>query len=380
VNAWLITISTMAVLYGILMIIYRSGWIALRQITNVGGNNFHTHVTIIIPARNEAENIVNCLEAVVNQNYPENLMEIIVVDDHSSDNTSKLAASFAEKNVQVIHLSDYIKPGEKIAAYKKRAIETAISHAKGELIVTTDADCIMGKEWIKTIVACYEQKHPVLIASPVAFYNETSFFKFFQSLDFITMQGVTGATIRYKMGTMCNGANLAYSKKAFEEVGGFLGIDCIASGDDMLLMYKMYKAFPENIRFLKNKEAIVYTLPANSLRDFMQQRIRWSSKAGKYDDKRLTIVLAFVYLWNLLFPVLGILGFFNRVYWFWLLVLLIYKTVIELFFLFPVASFFSKKRMLWKFFPSQFLHIPYILFAGWLGVIGTYEWKGRQVK
>jgi cellulose synthase/poly-beta-1,6-N-acetylglucosamine synthase-like glycosyltransferase len=178
---------------------------------------------------------------------------------------------------------------------------------------------------------------------------------------------------------MCNGANLAYEKKAFNDVGGFQGIDCIASGDDMLLMYKMYKAYPEGIGFVKHPHAIVRTLPAEDVASFMQQRIRWASKADKYEDKRLTLVLAFVYLWNAGLLGLFIAGFFHPVLWVWCIGLIVFKTLTELFFLWPVAKFFQKTRLLWQFFPAQFLHIPYIIVAGWLGKFGSYEWKSRKV-
>src|SRR5699024_8598706 len=125
-------------------------------------------------------------------------------------------------------------------------------------------------------------------------------------------------------GTMCNGANLAYEKRAFLGVGGYQGIDCIASGDDMLLMYKMYKAFPNGIGFIKHPQAIVRTLPAEGLQDFLQQRIRWASKADKYEDKRITAVLAFVYLWNVSLLLLFIAGFFYPVLWLLCLGMIIY--------------------------------------------------------
>ena len=111
---------------------------------------------------------------------------------------------------------------------------------------------------------------------------------------------------------MCNGANLAYTKKAFTEVGGFTGIDNIASGDDMLLMHKIYKLYPDKVMFLKSKDAIVQTAPVNSVKDFFNQRIRWASKADKYDDKRIFVVLLLVYVVNVLLLVLPVIAIFNN--------------------------------------------------------------------
>ena len=139
-------------------------------------------------------------------------------------------------------------------------METAIGLAKGNLIVTTDADCIVQPEWLQTIASYYEEFGPVFIAAPVVYTNPLhgdSFFKkllkIFQSLDFITLQGITGASVYKKFHNMCNGANLAYEKKVFNEVGGFEGIDQIASGDDMLLMHKIQKIYPGRIQYLKSR-------------------------------------------------------------------------------------------------------------------------------
>jgi len=193
---------------------------------------------------------------------------------------------------------------------------------------------------------------------------------------------------------MCNGANLAYTKKAFEEVGGFTGIDNIASGDDMLLMHKIYKRYPDKVMFLRSKEVIVQTTPVNSIKDFFNQRIRWASKASKYDDKRIFAVLLIVYLFNLALIVLPVFALFKneildiRLYPFSFLIsvfelwlfLIIIKTVIELFFLYPVAKFFGKQGMLWAFPLMQPFHILYTVIAGWLGRFGSYSWKERNVK
>ena len=189
---------------------------------------------------------------------------------------------------------------------------------------------------------------------------------------------------------MCNGANMAYERKAFYAAGGFAGIDNVASGDDMLLMHKIYTLYPERVMFLKSKEAIVKTIPVHTIKAFFQQRIRWASKADKYDDKRILPVLVLVYVFNCLMLTLPIIAIFNNeglstanyhlsTFDLWLS-LLILKTTAELFFLFPVASFFCKQSMLWFFPLMQPFHILYTVIAGWLGKFGKYKWKERSVK
>jgi len=179
---------------------------------------------------------------------------------------------------------------------------------------------------------------------------------------------------------MCNGANLAYKKEVFYEVGGFEGIDNIASGDDMLLMHKIQKVHPDKIMFLKSPDVIVLTQPADTLKDFMNQRIRWASKADKYTDKKITGVLLLVYLLNAWIFILAISSFFFIKAFYLFLFSVAIKTIVELIFLYPVAKFFNKRKLLWWFVPAQPLHILYTLLAGWLGMFGSYHWKGRKVK
>ena len=179
---------------------------------------------------------------------------------------------------------------------------------------------------------------------------------------------------------MCNGANLAYERKVFHEVNGFTGIDHIASGDDMLLMQKISGHFPGKISYLLSKEAIVTTQAAKTWKEFFSQRIRWASKATNYNDYKIFSALFLVYFFNCSLLALFISGFWMHDLWWGLIVILFIKTFIELLFIFPVARFYNKQNLL-KLFPLfQPLHIIYTVIAGWLGMFGNFEWKGRRVK
>ena len=388
-QALLTTLFIIFGLYVLLILYYWRGWLSIPnykpQTTN---HKPQTRISVIIPARNEEENIAACLDSVCNQSYPNDLFEVLVVDDYSTDNTASIVKLYEGKNVNLISLKDFI--ADDINSYKKKAIEIAIAQSTGELIVTTDADCFVQANWLQTIAAFYEQNNPAFIAAPVAIDCSNKFIEFFQGLDFMTLQGITGASVHKKIHSMCNGANLAYTKKAFEEVGGFAGIDTIASGDDMLLMHKIYKRYPDKVMFLKSKAAIVQTTPVNSIKEFFNQRIRWASKADKYDDKRIFAVLLLVYIVNVLLLALPVIAVFDNVQYsmfnvqcsmigVWLLLLLL-KTLVELLFLYPVAKFFNKQSMLWLFPLMQPFHIIYTVIAGWLGKFGSYSWKERKVK
>jgi len=371
--------------YAALIIYYAINWRSIPTF-NLTTLTFNPKLSIIIPARNEEQNIKACLDSISNQSYPKEWYEVIVVDDHSTDNTASIVKQC--KSVKLISLREHVDAG--LNSYKKKAIELAIAQSTGELIITTDADCIVPYNWLQTTASFYQQTNAAFIAMPVAINCSNSFIEIFQALDFMTLQGITGASVYKKAHSMCNGANLAYTKKAFQEVNGFNGIDNIASGDDMLLMHKIYKQNTDKVFFLKSKAVIVQTAPVKKVKEFFNQRIRWASKADKYDDKRIFAVLLLVYLFNLLMITVPIIAIFKNVQCsmlniqfsiieFWLS-LLVAKTIVELVFLFPVAKFFNKQSLLWLFPFAQPFHIVYTVIAGWLGKFGSYQWKERKVK
>ena len=373
--------------YFLLIIYYRQGWLEIEVYSaDVNHQVLNTFISVIIPARNEEKNIGTCIESVIKQTYPANLFEVIIINDYSDDETANIATSYNRRNINVINLADFT--GNNILnSYKKKAIEIGVSKAKGSLIVTTDADCIVPNKWLETIASYSKKTGSVFIAAPVSFFdlkNEDSilkkFLKVFQSLDFMMLQGITGASVHKKIHNMCNGANLAYEKEAFYQAGGFEGIDKIASGDDMLLMHKIQNLYPDKIGYLKSPNAIVKTQAAATVREFMNQRIRWASKADKYSDIKITTVLILVYFLNLWILALVIVSFFQVDIFYLLIFSFFTKTFVELFFLLPVARFFKNEKLLWWFIVAEPFHIIYTLVAGWLGKFGSYTWKGRKVK
>jgi len=333
-------------------------------------------VSVIIPARNEVKRIGPCLDALMNQNYPGELTEIIVVNDFSTDETATLVQQHPLKST-VLNLADHVKDG--LNSYKKKAIETGILQSSGELIICTDADCTMGPNWIRRIVETYQRNKFQFIAAPVKIIPGRSWLAVFQTLDFISLQGITGAAVFRNLYPMCNGANLAYSKTAFEAVNGFSDIDQIASGDDMMLMKKIQEKYPGKTGYLKDEQAIVNTAPAENISSFLNQRIRWASKIRHYKHPSTFVTLALVYTVNAGLLILFFCCFLSGT-WRWLLILLAFKTVSEYFFVSKVAGFFGQ-RSLMKYFPFfQPVHILYTVIAGGFGSFGKYEWKNRKVR
>ncbi|MCD4664439.1 MAG: glycosyltransferase [Bacteroidales bacterium] len=366
------------IVYFVIISIYTYGWFRLKTYNPISKKH-STVVSIIIPARNEEANITNLLNDLINQDYPKELYEIIIVNDNSTDKTVEKVNEFISKNpdykVSLINISEE----KQFKAYKKKAINMAIENSIGDLIITTDADCRHSNKWIASFISFYESEKPKMIVGPVSFFNETTFFEKIQTLEFLSLIAITGGAIRTGRPIMCNGANLAYEKKAFYEVGGF-GNDKFSSGDDVFLLLKIRKYFGnKSVRFLKNYSAIVFTEAKKSVRDFFHQRTRWASKNKGYDVSILFVSFT-VYMVNLLL----ISGLVLCIFYPQLLnavsLSFLIKLIIELPILIGIGNFARRSKMFLYSFPLIFLYPIYIILTGALGIVGNYHWKGRKLK
>lgn len=365
---WILTIG-----YVYFLLDFKNGWDRL-PIYKSSNSTPSTHVTIVIAARNEENNIGKTLDAILNQNYPKNLMEVIVINDHSEDNTAKIV----EQYFPFITLINFLDP-TTINSYKKSAIAQAIKNAKGEVIITTDADCVMKVDWLRTMVDYYEQNSFKMISGPVVYHHERTLFERLQSLEFLFLIGMGASRIGNKRPITCNGANLLYDKATFNEVGGFAGIDNKASGDDELLLHKVAKRYPNGIGFLKSIDAIVYTIPVPTLLGFIAQRKRWASKSTSYKDKRIIFLGVWMWLFNLSLLLSFIITLLYGNFQSLLLAQIGLKIAAELYFYTQLAMFANRTKLLILTPLLSVLHVLYLIFIGIAGNIGKYEWKGRTV-
>jgi len=369
---WVAISVVLLVGYSALMLFYFIGWKRTQDYSVDDKFKPKTKVSVIIAARNEEEHIGNCILSLLQQDYPKELYEIIVIDDHSEPSLTP-APSPKERGVQTVPLKYIFNSG----IGKKAAIEMGINHAIGELITTTDADCVAEKKWIATIVAYYEKFQPKMIAAPVAFSDEKSWLEKWQSLDLCGMMAITAGAITNGFPNMCNGANLAYEKKVFEEVGGFTGIDKQPSGDDVMLMMKIAKQYPGGVHFLKSKKAVVSTQTEKTVAGLFQQRLRWLSKGTAFPDWKVSGVLVCSWLFNLSILINLISGFFLHELWLVAGTSFLIKTAVELPLLWSGCSFFGKRNLIWSVLPAQVMHILYVVIVGSASRFYKYTWKGR---
>lgn len=333
-------------------------------------------ISVVIAARNEAQNIIDCLKALDKIIYPKELMEIILINDHSEDNTVSKIQQFIEDKTNFVFLNlEQDKYG------KKAAISKGIHYAGGDLILVTDADCIVKEYWLYLVAQFYHQYPFKMLAMPVLMYGENKLFHAFQSLDLMAMMAVTNAGIESKKIYMANGANLAYPKAAFLAVNGFEGIDHLASGDDMLLMEKIAKRFPGEIHFMKSIEASTFTKPLNNIGLFFDQRMRWATKSNSIKSPMTKFTLFIVYLLILSMLIDLIISPFSIFIFVLLCLKITAKIIVDYKFLKKLAFDLDKLNLVKKIIPAFFLHALYIVIIGSLSLFKKrYLWKGRTLK
>lgn len=334
-----------------------------------------TFITVIIPVRNEADNIGNLLHDLSRQTYPH--FEVIVADDSSTDDTLSIVQHYTKQ--AIFTLRTLPLANERTASPKKRAITQSIALATGDLIVTTDGDCRVGANWLAAFAGFYEKTGAKLMSGPVTFMSEQTVFDFLQTVEFASLIGTGASTMALGFPTMCNGANLCYVKEVFTEVGGFAGVDHLASGDDEFVMHKIASQYPGGIRFLKSPEALVRTGPHRSWSAFYNQRKRWAGKWRAYQSVLPSLLAVFIFVSNAA-PVVAVVS------WLWgflngntALIVIGLKVIPEFLFLRQVLVFLQKKSSVAVIPLTQVLYPLYVLFFGLAAQGKGYVWKGRNL-
>ncbi|RAK00238.1 cellulose synthase/poly-beta-1,6-N-acetylglucosamine synthase-like glycosyltransferase [Larkinella arboricola] len=370
---------SISLLYALFTLILAVTWWRMPVFVapDAGSQDGLPKISVIIPVRNEEFTLPLLLADLKAQTYSPGLFEVIVADDSSTDNTLTITRELI-KTVPYL-LRPLSLANEPTTSPKKRAIRQSITIATGDLIVTTDGDCRVGPHWLETIAAFYKQTGARLISGPISFNSDHTVFGNLQTVESSSLIGAGACTMALGSPTMCNGANLTYEKRVFEAVGGFDGIDHVASGDDELLMHKIASRYPDGVKFLKSPDAIVHTAPQPSLRAFYHQRKRWASKWRAYQSMLPSLLAVFIFASNLAVP-LAVAGYWSfGVTGYQLISLIALKAVPEWLFLGSVLMFLKKKRVLLWIPVTQLVYPLYVVFFGLAAQQKGFRWKGRNL-
>ncbi len=373
-------------------------WSKNRKIEFIDKNSKADTLTIsvIIPVRNEANNILFLLQDLEKQTLTKEKFEVIVADDDSTDDTVAIIRNF-QQTTKLNLVVNQLPPKTNNTSPKKRAIDSSIKLAKGELITTTDGDCRVSERWLETTANFQAQTGAYLISSAVTFHSATfssaqktllkpysilqSIINDTQIIEFSSLVGSGACAMLVQKPNMCNGANLTYLKSVFYEVQGFKGNEDLASGDDEFLMHKIAKKYPDKVHFLKSQDTIVETEAHTSWRSFYNQRKRWASKWRHYNNWQTTALAVFIFLANLLMPVAFGSWVADFICTEVFLMCIFLKFSAEFIFLSLMASFLRKKNLIWSVPFVQLIYPLYVVFFGLVAQKkGEYVWKGRKLK
>jgi cellulose synthase/poly-beta-1,6-N-acetylglucosamine synthase-like glycosyltransferase len=362
-----IFLSILGVWYFFVFLLYRNAW---QNIPNAIDKNDKDSVSVIVACRNEQDNIANLIQQIRMQNFDKNRFELIVVNDHSTDET----VSILEKEAAIWNKLKIVCLGEGEEG-KKTAIEKGISFAKGDIIVCTDADCSVTENWITTITAYFSDEKIKMVSAPVLFKNKKGIFWELQSLEFLSLIGSGAAAIGRGKSIFCNGANFAYRRSVFAEVNSF--DNNIASGDDVFLMHKVKQKYANGIAFAKQKEAIVITSSQPNILALINQRKRWTAKSSYYKDWDTIAISILVFLMNISITTLFVLSLFNMQWLEFFLTLFLVKYIADYLFLTPILKFFKKRNLAFWILPFEIFYCFYIILIVILSFTSSFEWKGR---
>lgn len=335
-------------------------------------------VTVIIAARNEQENIAGCIATLTQQDYPSDRFEVIVSDDHSTDQTKEIVIQLRDTGKPL--MLSLVEAGAADKTGKKPAIERAISLSRGDVILTTDADTARGREWISAMVNEYLANGPKMVLGPVGLTGDRIFQRM-QRLEFLGIMGFTAGSVMAGIPLMCNGANLLYEKKGFAEAGGYSGNLKYPSGDDQFLLSRFRKIYGRNAAiFALRREAIVTTPAEATLRGFLNQRMRWVSKSKGYRDA--AVLLSGIFTWLLQAALLS--AMVAGIWFPWLLQVaagcFCMKIAADLLLVVPMGVLFGVMKDMWLYVPAQLFQLVYVPLTGVAGLVLPYRWKGRLIK
>jgi len=330
-----------------------------------------TGISVIIPVRNEEEHLPDLISELEQQNYPKEHYEVILVNDHSTDRSVEIIK-------ESIADSSFIRLTDNPGFGKKQAILHGANLSRFEFILTSDADCRRGRNWLAAFAGFLYENKPRMILGPVLPLTGSGFLEQAKAIEFISLVASGAGAAGQGHPILANGANLGFYKEELDLTEDPLKKE-IPSGDDLFLMLRIKKKYPQGIQFLKSVEATVYTRLPGGWKPFLHQRKRWVSKSRYYRDFDLIYTAIVVLLTNLVLLLCLVGGLFSLPYLLGFLILWLLKLFPDVLLLQAATRFFGEEKLMKYFLPTQLFYFIYVSFTAFTGLSGcSYEWKGRK--
>lgn len=352
--------------------------IGLRRVLKPDDDSASGHelppVSVVIAARNEETNIGSCLEQVLANDYPD--FEVIVVDDFSSDATADVVESIIRRSAcgraRLVSLDD--RMSENLAG-KAGALEVGIAVSRGSIVLSTDADCHVGSRWIRAMMSAM-RKGVDFVSGPVLFEPDRRWHSRLQAFEFLGLIAVGAGGIGSGAPNMCNSANIAYRRDVYDRLRHDLPAK--SAPPDEVMLQLLHREDPESVAFCADVEAVVRTRPAESIREFVNQRRRWAGNGARYPSPWLMTSIVLVYAFYAVTLTAMIVAPFNISILLALIPVLTLKMLVEAGVTFPAARHFGQINLVGWLIPGQLLQIPYVVAVGFAGVVGEVDWKDRN--
>jgi cellulose synthase/poly-beta-1,6-N-acetylglucosamine synthase-like glycosyltransferase len=366
--SWLF--AAILIVYVMLVIALLIGWVRIRRQPVPPRTANPPGVSVVIAFRNEATNLGQLVRDLGSSVFPADRFEVILVNDHSEDNSVEVASQVMAgyPNVRLLQL-----PKDQLG--KKSALRFGIEQSRFGVIATTDADCTLSKNWLTCVASYFEDENTKLLLGPVKLSDDGTFFGQLQIVEFVSVAGTTAATVGLGHPVMANGANFAFRKNVYEEVGGYDDNLAVPSGDDEFLMRKIFARYPAGVRYLNYYEAAVSTPPQPDLVTFVHQRMRWAGKWRHNPDwvaRGLAVFIlaaqcSFLALLLANFQAPGTTSF-----------LVVVKVLVEGIFIGWMCRFLDRPFNAVAFLVIQLFYPLYVLVIGVGSLFLSYRWKGRR--
>lgn len=363
-------IVSIALLYALFVVALWQGWqrTPLPDVSDLPPTKLC--VSVVVAMRNEEANITRLLDCLKEQQF-DGAMEVIVVDDHSTDRSVALAEAF----IAQFPCPLLVIKTEGIG--KKSAISTGLRHAKYPLILTTDADCLPGKRWVQTMALALSLPQVNLVTGLVKIEPADTWLSRFQAIELAALMGSTAAFAAWQIPNMGNGANLGYRREIFEQTGGYSTSGHVASGDDEYLIQQVHEAYPGSVHFVKHADSIVSTAPQPDWLSLLMQRRRWAAKWRTGRPARVWGVALAVGLFHLFWAALLPLALWLPEWTAYIIFAFSLKLATEYVFLNAVLQFTQQKTLAPYIIPLQLVYSCYVVWVGLRATRGGYQWKER---
>jgi cellulose synthase/poly-beta-1,6-N-acetylglucosamine synthase-like glycosyltransferase len=335
---------------------------------NTGKKHF---LSVVIAAHNEEKTIEKCLNCLIKQDYPEELYEIIIADDRSSDKTPQIILNYCNRYKKI--RSVRIDPEESFVP-KKTALIKGLNIARGDIIISTDADCIQPVGWLTALNSHFSKKVGMVIGH-TEYLKSASFWKGIDSIDYFSQRVMGIAFLGLNSAYTCTASNIAYRKEIFDNNKNDFKNAGVRPAEDNLILHWVHLKSSYEIAAAFEPSSIVTTHGASNFRHFMNQRFRWAAYGGNITTFSVKLFFVPLLLYYCFIWISMLLTIFIPAILYSILLSYLCKTLVDFLFMLKASMLYRNVSQLKYFFPISVIHLILVPIIVLKGNLFTFDWK-----